>query len=96
MTDHQEQQACKWNIDHSWQIPLGQLDKHKMTDPVEDILKQFENQTQQNETYSHNEQLNNVPAGTGQVTYHMKACNTIPQITITKERLQWTMDKKTV
>ena len=34
-----------------------------MTDPVEDILKQFENQTQQNKTYTHIEQLNNVPNG---------------------------------
>ena len=31
-----------------------------MIDPAEDILKQYKNQTQQNETYTHNEQLNNV------------------------------------
>ena len=40
-----------------------QLDKHRMTDPVEDILKQFDYQTQQNKTYTHNEQLKNVPNG---------------------------------
>ena len=47
------------NTDHSWTIPLGS-DKHRMTDPVEDILKQFENQTQQNKTYTHNEKINSV------------------------------------
>ena len=39
------------------------LAKHRMTDPVEDILKQFENKTQQNKTHTHNEQLNYVPTG---------------------------------
>ena len=40
-----------------------QLDKHRMTDSVEDILKQIENQTQQKKTHTHNEQLNNIPTG---------------------------------
>ena len=38
-----------------------QFDKHTIIDPVEDIEKQFENQTQQNNTYSCNEESNNVP-----------------------------------
>ena len=32
-----------------------------MTDPVEDILKQFENQTQLNKKCTKNEQLNIIP-----------------------------------
>ena len=63
MIDQQEQQACKDNTDHNWAYLWDQLDNDRMTDPVEDILKQFEKQTQQNKTYTHIEQLNNVPTG---------------------------------
>ena len=62
-----------------------QLDKHRMIDPVEDILKQFENQTHQNKTYTHNEQLGNVPAGNSIGDHNKRAHNT-SEITKTKER----------
>ena len=35
----------------------------RKTDPVEDILKQFENQTQKSNICTHNEHLNNIPTG---------------------------------
>ena len=50
-----------------------QLHKHKMTDPIEDILKQLENQTQQSKI-THNEQL----------THKKKAHNAILEISTTK------------
>ena len=34
-----------------------------MRAPIENILKQFENQTQLDNSYTHNEQLNHVPTG---------------------------------
>ena len=34
-----------------------------MPGPIENILNQFESQTQQNKAYTHNEQLNNIPNG---------------------------------
>ena len=36
-----------------------QLDKHKVTDPLEDILKQIEKQTPMYHTHTHKEQLRN-------------------------------------
>ena len=41
-----------------------QLDKHIVTDPLEDILKQIEKQTPMNYTYTHNKQATNTQNGT--------------------------------
>ena len=60
MTDHQHVQTSQIIAE---QYLWDQSDKHRMTDPAEDTLKQFGNQKQQNKTYIHNEQLNNVPTG---------------------------------
>ena len=54
-----------------------------MIDPVEDILKQFESQTQQNKTYTHNEQLNIVPTGNSTSDIQHKARNNHNQRKIT-------------
>ena len=40
-----------------------QLDKHLMTDPLSDILKQIENQTHISKTHANNDQLNNIHTG---------------------------------
>ena len=61
MVDHQEQEAGKDNTDHSQQCLQEQLAKHRRIDTVEDILKQFEKQTEQNIMSTHNEQLYKVP-----------------------------------
>ena len=55
------------------QILQDQLDKCTMKDPVEDILKQFENQTQQRRAYTHSEQLNNVPIGNSTSDTHQES-----------------------
>ena len=62
MTDYQDQQTCKDNTIHSQAIPPGSV-RQTQTDAVEGILKQFENQTQQNKTCTYNELLNNVWTG---------------------------------
>ena len=41
-----------------------QLDKHIVTDPLEDILKQIEKQTPMNHTEIHKEQFENTQNGT--------------------------------
>ena len=46
MTYHKKKQACKDNTDHSLTIPTGPVNKHIRPDTVEDILAQFENQTE--------------------------------------------------
>ena len=45
------------------QSPWDQLDKYKVTDPADDILKQIENQTHINQTHMHNDQFNNIHTG---------------------------------
>ena len=45
------------------QYILDQFGKHIVTDPVDIILKQIENQTHINKTHTHNDQLNNIHTG---------------------------------
>ena len=71
--DYHEQQACEANTDNSRAIPLVQLDKHIVTDPLEDILKQIEKQTPMNHTYIKNEQFKNTQKDLIQVTNNKKA-----------------------
>ena len=62
------------------------LDKHRKIDPVEDILKLFENQTLQNKTFTNSEQLNNVPIRNSTCDTQQDTTQTIPEVTIAKER----------
>ena len=56
MTDHQEQQACEADAQiTAEQYPQDQLDKHIVTDPLEDILNQLEKQKHTSHTYIQNE-----------------------------------------
>ena len=51
----------KTTHDKAEQFLWDQLDKHRMGDPVEDIIKQLENKRQQNKSYTNNKQLTSVP-----------------------------------
>ena len=45
-----------------------QLDKHRMTDPIEGILQWYEKHSKQNKTYTHNNQLTAMQLEKVQVT----------------------------
>ena len=68
MTEHWEQQACEANTANSQTIPL---DKHIVTDPLEDILKQLEKQTHTSHIFTQNKQLKHSTWNTG-VTHYTK------------------------
>ena len=97
MIDHQEQQTCKDNIDYSQEILKDQLDKHSITDLIEDILKNFENQREQNKTYTHNKQFNSVPTGNSTSDTEQESTQyNRTEITINKGAKYLMKDKKTV
>ena len=62
-----------------------QLDKHIVTDPLDDILKQIENQTHINKAHTHNDQLNNIHTGNGMSNTQQKAHQTITETILIKQ-----------
>ena len=61
------------------QYHWDQLDKHIVTDPLDDLLKQIENQTQIKQTCTNNDQFNNIHTGNS-------ICNTQQESTSNNNR----------
>ena len=67
----------------SQQYLWDKLDKHTVTDPLEDILKQIEKQTPINHTYTH-EQLRNTKNGTHMSATQQESMTTNPRDNISQ------------
>ena len=59
--NHKKQKHIKTTLITAEQYLWDQLNKNIGTDSLEDVLKQFEKQTEHNIMHIHNEQTNKVP-----------------------------------